>query len=149
MTTQQALQRAREVIRRQHKALSTEESYLLWLRRGLRVSEPLNLRIKDIDLDRQRLCIRGAKGGNDRVVRLPSPLVPEIIQQVRVARVIWHQDRQDDTPLMLPNRLAKKVPSHPGRNRKALRASRKSSGGSASNFSRFPLRGWMKANSRA
>ena len=29
---------------------------------GLRVSEPLNLRIKDIDLERRRLCIRGAKG---------------------------------------------------------------------------------------
>ena len=33
---------------------------------GLRVSEPLNLRIKDIDLERRTLCIRSAKGGNQR-----------------------------------------------------------------------------------
>jgi site-specific recombinase XerD len=41
---------------------------------GLRVIEPLNLRIKDINLERCRLCIRGAKGGNDRVVALPLSL---------------------------------------------------------------------------
>src|SRR5262249_11951233 len=33
MNTAQALQRARDVIRRQHKALSTEETYIFWLRR--------------------------------------------------------------------------------------------------------------------
>jgi integrase/recombinase XerD len=43
---------------------------------GLRVSEPLNLRIKDVDLQQSRLCIRGAKGGNDRMVALPATLVP-------------------------------------------------------------------------
>jgi len=32
---------------------------------GLRVSEPLNLRIKDVDLRRGRLCLRGAKGRVD------------------------------------------------------------------------------------
>jgi len=215
MKTQEAIQRAREVIRRQHKALATEDTYLFWLRRyiqalramppelasekklerfltdlartrevsastqnqalnavlffyrdvlgqplgnidalranrpvherhapsrsetqrllqnirnengyptnliarmlygcGLRVSEPLNLRMKDIDLEGHRLCLRGAKGGNDRVVRLPSSLVPEIVQQMQVARVVWQQDRQDGTPLMLPNRLAKKYPEY-------------------------------------
>src|SRR5256714_14698271 len=55
---------------------------------GLRVSEPLNLRIKDIDLERRRLCIRGAKGGKDRVVTLPLSLIAELTQQVRFARVI-------------------------------------------------------------
>ncbi|HTE88702.1 MAG TPA: tyrosine-type recombinase/integrase [Terriglobales bacterium] len=33
---------------------------------GLRVAEPLNLRVKDVNLDRSSLCIRGAKGGKDR-----------------------------------------------------------------------------------
>jgi len=37
---------------------------------GLRVTEPLNLRIKDVDLQRGVLFIRGAKGGKDRVVSL-------------------------------------------------------------------------------
>jgi len=33
MNSEQAINRARDVIRRQHKALSTEETYLSWLRR--------------------------------------------------------------------------------------------------------------------
>src|SRR5262245_59850611 len=33
MNTSQAIGRAREVLRRQHKALSTEDSYIFWLRR--------------------------------------------------------------------------------------------------------------------
>jgi hypothetical protein len=33
MTTAQAIERARDVIRRHHKALSTEEPYVFWLRR--------------------------------------------------------------------------------------------------------------------
>jgi integrase len=45
---------------------------------GLRVTEPLNLRIKDLNLERLSLCIRGAKGGNDRVVPLPPSLLPEL-----------------------------------------------------------------------
>jgi hypothetical protein len=36
MNTAQAIERMREVIRRQHKALSTEDSYIGWLRRYIR-----------------------------------------------------------------------------------------------------------------
>ena len=77
---------------------------------GLRVSEPLNLRIKDIDLERRTLCIRGAKGGNDRVVVLPACLVTEIRHQMQVARTVWQRDRQDGMPVVMPNLLAKKYP---------------------------------------
>ena len=35
MNTAQAIRRMREVIRRQHKALSTEKGYVFWLRRYL------------------------------------------------------------------------------------------------------------------
>jgi integron integrase len=79
---------------------------------GLRVSEPLNLRIKDINLERGTLCIRGAKGGNDRVVQLPPSLVPELKQQMQCARLIWQIDKQNRTPLMLPHRLARKYPEY-------------------------------------
>jgi hypothetical protein len=36
MNIQQAVQRLREVVRRQHKAISTESSYVFWLRRYMR-----------------------------------------------------------------------------------------------------------------
>ena len=54
---------------------------------GLRVTEPLNLRIKDIDLQRRTLCIRGAKGGKDRVVVLPASLIPEFTSAGRTS--LW------------------------------------------------------------
>ena len=47
---------------------------------GLRVSEALNLRIKDIDKHRMTLHIRDAKGGKDRYVIL-SPVVYKALQQ--------------------------------------------------------------------
>jgi integron integrase len=77
---------------------------------GLRVTEPLNLRIKDLNLEKCSLCIRGAKGGNDRVVPLPASLLPELTQQMQYARTVWQRDKQDRTPLMLPHRLARKYP---------------------------------------
>jgi integrase len=79
---------------------------------GLRVSEPLNLRIKDLDLERRRLCIRGAKGGNDRVVALPWCLVEELSHQRQVARAVWQRDRENRTPIMLPHALARKYPEY-------------------------------------
>jgi integrase len=79
---------------------------------GLRVSEPLNLRIKDVDLERCRLCIRGAKGGNDRVVALPAVLIPEMREQVQFAQTIWRRDNHNRMPVMLPHRLAKKYPEY-------------------------------------
>lgn len=38
---------------------------------GLRLMEGMRLRIKDVDFDRQVIIVRDAKGGKDRVVRVP------------------------------------------------------------------------------
>lgn len=213
MNTTEAIQRAREVIRRQHKALATEECYLGWLRRymaalwqmpphlaseqklerfltelalqqnvssstqnqafnaiiyfykdvlgaplknvdalratrpsqvrrapsveetrcllaelrdvagyptnlvarmlygcGLRVTEPLNLRIKDVRFDDAALFIMGAKGRKDRVVALPCCLAPEIQRQMTVAKIIWERDQRMQIPVELPHQLAVKYP---------------------------------------
>lgn len=77
---------------------------------GLRVSEPLNLRIKDVDLINSRLVIRGGKGGKDRVVALPCCLVSAIKSQIKFARAIWERDAQNGVPVPLPRRLDKKYP---------------------------------------
>jgi integron integrase len=79
---------------------------------GLRVSEPMNLRIKDVNLHRSRLCIRGAKGGNDRMVSLPGSLVPELKQQLHLARALWQRDQHNRIPVMLPGQLACKYPEY-------------------------------------
>ena len=77
---------------------------------GLRVSEPLNLRIKDVRIDRRELYILGAKGRKDRVVRLPEEVIPDLQRQMMHARTIWERDRREQVPVELPHQLARKYP---------------------------------------
>lgn len=48
---------------------------------GMRLMEGIRLRIKDVDIDRHVIIVRGAKGNKDRVVMLPRSLVPAIRSQ--------------------------------------------------------------------
>lgn len=80
---------------------------------GLRVSEPLNLRIKDIELADSRLIIRGAKGGKDRVVVVPCSLMAAVQAQVKRARVVWEADQLRRLPVEIPGRLGSKYPRAP------------------------------------
>lgn len=79
---------------------------------GLRVGEPLALRIKDVDLANSKLAILGAKGKKDRVVRLPCSLIVEMQQQMDYARAIWKRDQVAKIPVVLPHQLAKKYPAY-------------------------------------
>lgn len=79
---------------------------------GLRVNEPLSLRIKDVDIGNGRLFIRGAKGGKDRVVKLPCALTVQIEQQMDFARAIWKRDVSGKIPVVLPHQLARKYPAY-------------------------------------
>jgi integrase len=77
---------------------------------GLRVSEPLNLRVKDVLLSESKLVLRGAKGGKDRFVALPCSLVPELQAQMDYARSVGEKDRLAHLPVKLPGLLAIKYP---------------------------------------
>ncbi|MDD5199358.1 MAG: tyrosine-type recombinase/integrase [Terrimicrobiaceae bacterium] len=77
---------------------------------GLRVTEPLELRIKDVDLAARRLIIRGAKGAKDRVVEAPVSLVEELSAQLRMARAVWRGDAAAGLPVAMPGLLQKKSP---------------------------------------
>jgi site-specific recombinase XerD len=79
---------------------------------GLRVTEPLNLRIKDVDMENCRLAIRGAKGGKDRVVALPCSVAEEIRMQMEYARAVWKRDGQARIPLEIPGQLGAKYPEY-------------------------------------
>lgn len=80
---------------------------------GLRVSEPLNLRIKDVDLENGRLVIRQAKGRKDRIVRLPKALVAPLAEQINVARALWEYDRVTKVPVAMPGRMGTRGNSGP------------------------------------
>ena len=45
---------------------------------GLRVSEIINLKVKDIDLAEMMIHLKGAKGNKDRITILPEKLVKNI-----------------------------------------------------------------------
>jgi len=77
---------------------------------GLRVTEPLALRVRDVELLHSRLIIRRAKGGKDRVVALPCSLTSELRAQLAVARLVWQRDQAAQVPIKLPSRLEKKYP---------------------------------------
>lgn len=77
---------------------------------GLRVSEPLNLRVKDVLLEDSKLVICGAKGGKDRFVSIPCSLHSELAAQLKFARAVGQQDRLARVPVALPGLLAKKFP---------------------------------------
>ena len=78
---------------------------------GLRVTEPLNLRVKDVDLEGSQLVIRGAKGGKDRVVAIPCAALEDLREQVESARVVWKRDQLGRVPVALPHLLGAKYPA--------------------------------------
>jgi integron integrase len=77
---------------------------------GLRVTEPLELRVKDVDGPGRRLLIRGAKGGKDRAVELPLALAGPLEAQLRLARAVWRADAAAGLPVAMPGLLAQKSP---------------------------------------
>jgi integrase len=85
---------------------------------GLRVSEPLELRIKDIlwgEGPHGQLLLRGAKGGKDRRVPIPRSCVEPLRVQVDRARVVWDWDRTNagSVGVPLPFSLERKYPATP------------------------------------
>jgi site-specific recombinase XerD len=78
---------------------------------GLRVSEPLNLRIRDVLLEQSLVAVRDGKGGKDRIVPIPCALVEPLRRQMRAARVVWERDQQAGLPVALPGLLSKKYPN--------------------------------------
>ncbi len=85
---------------------------------GLRVSEPLELRIKDVlwgEGQSGQLNIVGAKGGKDRRVPLPACCVEPLRRQIERARAVWEWDRihQDAVGVTLPFQLSAKYPKAP------------------------------------
>ena len=55
---------------------------------GMRINEALQLRVKDVDFERNSIVVRDGKGGKDRAVMLPQRLKPALRKQVARSRGI-------------------------------------------------------------
>jgi len=63
---------------------------------GLRVSECVAIRVKDVDLDRLEIVVRGGKGGNDRRTPLAERCVDPLRRQLARELDRFESDRRRD-----------------------------------------------------
>jgi len=79
---------------------------------GLRLSECLNLRIKDIDFENNILTIRSGKGDKDRQTLLSKKAAISLKDHIQKIREYYEDDRFEDRPgVELPKALERKFPN--------------------------------------
>ncbi len=82
---------------------------------GLRLLECLQLRLKDVDLERLELRVRRGKGGEDRITMLPERLRPALAAQIEKVRQQHRLDTEAGAGWVeLPAAFDRKSP-HAGR----------------------------------
>jgi integron integrase len=78
---------------------------------GLRLTEGLRLRVKDVDFAGGRIIVRQGKGDKDRVTMLPEKLRVELQEHLRRVKLLHDQDRNEGFGgVYLPHALARKYP---------------------------------------
>ncbi len=77
----------------------------------MRISEVLQLRVKDLDFDHGTIIVREGKGSKDRALMLPESLVPGLREQLARARAWWLKDQAEGrSGVALPDALERKYP---------------------------------------
>ena len=85
---------------------------------GLRVMECVELRIKDLHLDRAELTVRDGKGGKDRVTVLPTAVRPALVAHLRQVKAQHERDLAAGAGMVaLPGALAAKYRTRTGSGR--------------------------------
>jgi integron integrase len=78
---------------------------------GLRLTEALRLRVKDVDLLCDQITVRDGKGGKDRVTMLPVSLKPALMEHLKGVKRLYEEDlRRGYGRVYLPHALARKYP---------------------------------------
>jgi len=79
---------------------------------GLRLTECLSLRVKDLDFENNTITVRSGKGDKDRQTLLPESIIPTLQSHLLKIKEIYNEDRSRNLPgLDLPGRLGKKYPN--------------------------------------
>ena len=79
---------------------------------GLRLSECLNMRVKDIDFEQNQIIVRSGKGEKDRTTILPKSLIPDLKKQIERVKRLHEQDlKAGFDSIYLPYALEKKYPN--------------------------------------
>jgi integron integrase len=76
---------------------------------GLRISEALRLRVKDLDFGARQIIVRDGKGSNERATLLPASLEMELGQQITAVEALHRYDLERGFgEVWLPDALARK-----------------------------------------
>jgi integron integrase len=80
---------------------------------GLRLSEGLRLRVKDVDFSYDQICVRNSKGLKDRVTMLPEVLKSDLQQHIKKVDILHKKDlARGWGRVILPKALDKKYPNY-------------------------------------
>jgi integron integrase len=78
---------------------------------GLRIHECVSLRVKDVDIRRQEIIVRGGKGDRDRRVPLAQSAIPDVERALRASREVWSNDQRSGVRITgLTDGLRRKLP---------------------------------------
>ena len=81
---------------------------------GLRVSETIRLRVKDLDFENSLLFVRSGKGNKDRATLLPEALVDELKGHLEQVKALHERDlKKGFGEVYMPGALDKKYPNAP------------------------------------
>ncbi len=76
---------------------------------GLRISEVIRLRVKDIDFEMNQIIICSGKGDKDRVTLLPNTCKDALRRQIDISKSIHSEDLANGYgEVYLPNALSRK-----------------------------------------
>jgi len=79
---------------------------------GLRQSECLRLRVKDVDFEYSQLWVRNGKGAKDRVTVMPETCKDKLREQVKKVKLLHQKDlNRGYGAAILPKALSKKYPN--------------------------------------
>jgi len=78
---------------------------------GLRISECLRLRVKDIDFDLMSVTVHDGKGKKDRKSLLSASVVPALKHQIEVGLTALRADNLNGVGPSIPTALARKYPT--------------------------------------
>lgn len=78
---------------------------------GLRISEAIRIRVKDVDFGYSQLLVRNGKGRKDRITILPAIAVSMLQKQIKKVQLLHDKDtHRGYGEVLLPKALAKKYP---------------------------------------
>jgi integron integrase len=78
---------------------------------GMRLTEGLRLRVKDLDIERREIIVREGKGDKDRVTMIPTSLIDEIADHLQARRVMHDTDLSTGhADVALPHAIERKYP---------------------------------------